>query len=192
MALLDYFSGEVLINKIVWPDPSMVHYNTAQTGIRYGDLMKAKRDGTALRGRNKARRAMYEFVGPDTIVVGHALHHYLRALRFLHSRVVDTEIIGRELSLWRRAVKPEASGHPDKSGADEAAYRAPHGLETKTGVFNVHSSLQRLAVECFGKHPEIQCALECVHVVRDVLQWHIKYALPIRDACLSQIAALEA
>lgn len=195
LALLDYFSGEVLINKPVWPDAPMVHYNTAQTGIRYGDLVKARRDGAALRGRNKARRAMYEFVGPDTIVVGHALHHYLRALRLLHSRVVDTEIVGRELTLWRRAAKADISGHPDKPSrpfADEVAYRPSPDLDTKTGVFDVHNSLTRLAVEYFGKHPDIQGVLEYVRMVRNVLRWHIEYALPTRDACVSQIAALVA
>lgn len=195
LALLDYFSGEVLINQAVWPDASMVHYNTAQTGIWYGDLVKARRDGMALRGRNKARRAMYDFVGPDTIVVGHALHHYLRALRLLHSRVVDTEIVGRELALWRRAVRTDVLGHPDKRSrliVEEAPYRPSPGLEAKAGVFNVHNSLKRLAVECFGKHRDIQGVLEYVRVVRDVLRWHIEYALPIRDACVGQMAALAA
>lgn len=195
VALLDYFSGEILIDKLVWPDPSMVHYNTAQTGIWYRDLVNAKRDGTALRGRNKARRAIYEFVGPDTMIVGHALHHFLRALRLLHSRVVDTEIAGRELTLWRRAVKTDASKHPDKPSrpfAEETTYWPPRDLEPKTGVFNAHNSLKQLAAECFGKHPDIHGALEYVRVVRDVLRWHIEYALPIRDACVNQIAVLVA
>jgi RNA exonuclease 1 len=60
-------------------------FNTRFSGIRseeYGTL--------AVLPLKSARRALAQFVGADTILIGHSLDNDLRALRLVHRRVVDT------------------------------------------------------------------------------------------------------
>jgi RNA exonuclease 1 len=93
VTLLDYFSGQVLIDKLVWPDVPMLHLNTQFSGIRWSDLNNARRKRSCLFGRDNARAAVLKFVGPSTIVVGHSAHHDLTSLRWIHHRIVDTYIL---------------------------------------------------------------------------------------------------
>lgn len=93
VTLLDYFSGQVLIDKLVWPDVPMLHLNTRFSGIRWNDLNKARRKHSCLYGRNNARAAVLQFVGPSTIVVGHSAHHDLTSLRWIHHRIIDSYIL---------------------------------------------------------------------------------------------------
>ena len=56
-----------------------------------------------------AQAAMKKLVGPDTILVGHALDNDLKSLKFSHARVVDTALLfrspeGKTCSLRELAV----------------------------------------------------------------------------------------
>jgi RNA exonuclease 1 len=90
VTMIDYFTGVVLVNNIVEPDVPMLHLNTRFSGVSWGDLNNAKRRGTCLAGKAHARSAIWRFVGPGTVVVGHALSNDLRALRWIHGLVVDS------------------------------------------------------------------------------------------------------
>jgi hypothetical protein len=98
LTLLDYFSGEVLLHQLVLPEAPMLSFNTPRTGILDEDMAEAKKDGTGLAGRSGARDALFRFVGCRTVIVGHALHASLAALRVTHALVVDTALLVQ----WRR------------------------------------------------------------------------------------------
>ena len=74
---------------------------------------------------------MKALVGPDTVLVGHALDNDLKALKFAHGRVVDTALLyrsneGATASLRELAVALLGSEqeHPHDSVSDaQIAYR---------------------------------------------------------------------
>ena len=61
--------------------------NTRFSGVKEEDLDKALMDLEAVRA------ASCMFIGPDTIIVGHGLENDLRALRLMHSKVIDTAVV---------------------------------------------------------------------------------------------------
>lgn len=96
VTVLEYFSGKVLLDRLVWPDVPMTHFNTRFSGIHRGHMNQARKARTCLLGRESARRAVMSFVGPETVIVGHAVHNDLNSLRLIHHMVVDTAILENE------------------------------------------------------------------------------------------------
>jgi len=92
ITLVDYFSGAVLVDNIVQPDVPMLHLNTRYSGVTWTDIKNARRQGSILQGKAGARQAIWNYVGPNTVVVGHGVDNDLRALRWLHMPVVDSFI----------------------------------------------------------------------------------------------------
>ncbi|KKA26834.1 hypothetical protein TD95_000777 [Thielaviopsis punctulata] len=90
---IDYYTTEVLLDKLVFPIIPMAHLNTRYSGVSWPDLNTARRNGTALIGRDAARNALLNFIDKSTIVVGHSVNHDLMALRWIHHRVVDTLLL---------------------------------------------------------------------------------------------------
>ncbi|KAL7423563.1 RNA exonuclease 3 [Cryptotrichosporon argae] len=88
-------NGGLLIDEFVRQTVPVLDVNTRFSGLTLADLARAVLDLPA------ARAAVGGFVGPSTVVVGHGLENDLRALRLLHSNVVDTAI-----------VFPHDRGHP--------------------------------------------------------------------------------
>jgi RNA exonuclease 1 len=108
VTLLDYFSGQVLVDNLVQPDVPMLHFNTRYSGVRRIDIDIARRTGTCFYGRDSARDAILKFVGPSTLVVGHSAQHDLTALRWIHPNVIDTYILESALNA---AAEKETSAH---------------------------------------------------------------------------------
>jgi RNA exonuclease 1 len=93
VTLIDYFSGAILVNNIVEPDVPMRHLNTRFSGVSWAHIRKAKKERTCLRGKAEARRVLWRYIGPETVVVGHGTSNDLRALRWIHPFVVDSFVI---------------------------------------------------------------------------------------------------
>ncbi|KAG5290411.1 3'-5' exonuclease [Histoplasma capsulatum G186AR] len=93
ITLIDYFSSAVLIDSLVYPSVKMEHYRTRFSGVSRRDMEAAKRAGSCIMGRDNARFAVWRYVGPETVVVGHSAHNDLESLRWIHTAVVDTYII---------------------------------------------------------------------------------------------------
>ncbi|KAJ3540935.1 hypothetical protein NM208_g4836 [Fusarium decemcellulare] len=125
LSLVDFVTGEILINKLVWPDVKVTNWNTPHSGVTGKEMYKARKDKTCIFGRKKAREEIWRFVGPKTIVVGHATNNDLSALRWIHPRVIDTQIVESNavdephgLSLKSlvlehlgKAIQPRGKGH---------------------------------------------------------------------------------
>jgi RNA exonuclease 1 len=93
ITVIDYFTSDILLNSFVEPDVPMLHLNTKYSGVTWADIRKAKREGTCLYGTAAARKALWHFVGPQTVVVGHGASSDLRALRWIHNAVVDSQVV---------------------------------------------------------------------------------------------------
>ena len=59
-------------------------------------MSKAVRDGTCLFGAEAVRDKLFEFVGPETIVIAHAGRHDLNVIRWIHPLIVDTQIVNTQ------------------------------------------------------------------------------------------------
>ncbi|KAK2785251.1 hypothetical protein FQN52_008591 [Onygenales sp. PD_12] len=97
ITLIDYFSAEILIDSLVYPSVPMEHYRTSFSGVTKQDMERAMRSGTCIMGRNNARKAVWQYVGPNTIVVGHSANNDLDSLRWIHGVVVDTYAIANAI-----------------------------------------------------------------------------------------------
>ncbi|KAL0467463.1 hypothetical protein QR685DRAFT_448947 [Neurospora intermedia] len=94
LSLIDYFSGQILIDRLVRPNVPMQHMNTRYSGVTRQDLQNAIRNGTCiLGGLEEARKEVWKFVGPQTVVVGHSVRNDLSALRWIHKRCVDSLVV---------------------------------------------------------------------------------------------------
>ncbi|XP_076393267.1 uncharacterized protein LOC100879718 isoform X2 [Megachile rotundata] len=76
--------GNVVYDTLVKPDDEVIDYNTRFSGITATDLAKASK---TLRD---VQRDLTSFVYAETILIGHGLENDLRALRLLHTTVIDT------------------------------------------------------------------------------------------------------
>ena len=95
LTLLDFFTGEILIDSLVIPSVPMRHYNTRYSGVTAADMREAERSGSCIRGRDAAREHVWKFVGPETIVLMHGGQNDLSALRWIHRAVVDSCLLER-------------------------------------------------------------------------------------------------
>ncbi|QUC17191.1 uncharacterized protein UV8b_01432 [Ustilaginoidea virens] len=181
VSVLDFFTGAVLLDKLVYPSVRMAHYNTRFSGVTWQAMEEACRRRNCLFGRDAARQAVCELVGPDTVVVCHAGHGDLVSLRWIHRRTVDTLVIEtrrREIELACSKVRQDsepAASLPHEVG--QGAVKAPDAAEREPaarqdGLSLKALALQRLkrAIQVSGRgHDSVQDAL----ATRDLVQWYI-------------------
>lgn len=108
VSAVDYLTDAVLINALVAPAPGVrvENYCTALSGVHHSDIVRARDKGTLLPGPAGARAALWRFVGPSTVVVGHGANSDLSVLRWIHARVVDSFILEARV---RRAAEAAAA-----------------------------------------------------------------------------------
>ncbi|KAG0564955.1 hypothetical protein KC19_8G152400 [Ceratodon purpureus] len=91
-----------LIDELVVPNGNVTDYLTSITGVSEKDLK-----GVTLTQAD-AQKLVLDLLTPGTILVGHSLHHDLRALKIDHKRVIDTALLFRDPS-WPPAYCPGLS-----------------------------------------------------------------------------------
>lgn len=91
---LDWDSGDVVLDRTVFPSGRVLDLNTRFSGV--SDL----NEGTTLNSVHyptldfeSALTALFEYVGPHTIIIGHGLENDLQTLRLVHNLVVDTAML---------------------------------------------------------------------------------------------------
>ncbi|KAK4683784.1 RNA exonuclease, partial [Tremellales sp. Uapishka_1] len=80
-------NGATLLDELVRQSVPVLDVNTRFSGITLPQLDDAVMDLDAVRS------AACAFIGPHTIMVGHGLENDLRALRLLHTNVIDTAVL---------------------------------------------------------------------------------------------------
>ncbi|KAL1865515.1 hypothetical protein Daus18300_007160 [Diaporthe australafricana] len=123
VSVVDYFTAEVLVDKLVFPDEPLLNYNTRFSGVNHAQMDNARSTGDCFFGIAAAREAIWKFVGPDTIVVAHSGQNDLTSLRWLHANIVDTQLVESlpVMKLEREAREKEAKEKARKEGPKSQA-----------------------------------------------------------------------
>lgn len=96
LCAVDLFSGEILIESLVFPIEPVKDWRSRYSGVTPAKMSAAKASGKALDGWPAARAKLFEFADADTILLGYGLHNDLKVLRIYHTRVVDPSILVAE------------------------------------------------------------------------------------------------
>jgi RNA exonuclease len=175
ITLVDYFTSEILIDKLVQPKIDMEDYNTRFSGINLAMLQQAVSRGEYIDGRDAAREAVWKFVGPETIVIGHSADNDLKALRWIHRRVVDTYVL--EQRVWdeeqtkkRVGAIMQNEGRRTSGNSGPSLKRPPSRLKGSGPLCLKTAAKQRLGREIQRtSHDSREDALAS----RDVAKWHV-------------------
>jgi DNA polymerase III epsilon subunit-like protein len=95
LSVIDYLTGEVLIDTLVRPVHTVIDWRTEWSGITSHAMNAAVAAGAVLEGWGKAREKLFEFIDEETVIVGHALHHDLASLGIWHRLTVDSAVLTR-------------------------------------------------------------------------------------------------
>lgn len=95
LSVVDYLTGEILINSLVKPTDKVVDWRTRISGVTAQAMAEAVARGEALYGWKEARAELWKYIDADTILVGHSLQNDLDALRLIHTRIVDSGILAK-------------------------------------------------------------------------------------------------
>ncbi|KAI6756143.1 hypothetical protein HG530_011879 [Fusarium avenaceum] len=93
ICVVDFFSGEILLNSLVKPRQPIIDWRTQIHGIGPTKMSVAVARKEALDGWETAREELFNLVNTDTVIVGQSLHHDLKVLRVAHAQVLDTAIL---------------------------------------------------------------------------------------------------
>jgi RNA exonuclease 1 len=129
VTVIDYFTGEKLVDSLVWPDIHMEHYNTRWSGVTRQAIKEARKKGECLLGGAAARKEVFKFVGPKTIVVGHDLKGDLSSLRWIHYKIVDTHVLESDKRKREEVEKAAQEAGKENESALEQIESLKNALE---------------------------------------------------------------
>jgi DNA polymerase III epsilon subunit-like protein len=176
VSVIDFFTGAVLLDKLVFPLVPMAHYNTKYSGVSRSDMETARRKNQCLRGTTAARDAVMRFIGRQTIVIGHAVHNDLSSLRCIHHRIIDTHVLEDKFDRMQKARWEEVEASMvglERTQEEIDEERKIHflPLPDRCGALSLKgASLRRL-----GRHIQTahgHCSREDAIASRDVAMWH--------------------
>lgn len=186
LTLIDYFSGDVLIDRLVWPSVRMLHYNTRYSGVTWQQMHEARRTGACIDGMAAARDEVWRFVGADTIVVGHGTQNDLSSLRWIHHAVVDSFIIEQKIRAAEKAEQEkqrEAAGKAGE-GKDSKEQKGEEKKEEKKekekraeGGLSLKALVQRRLGRVIQAGKKGHDSLEDAVAARDLVDWHVQKAM---------------
>lgn len=196
LTLVDFFSAEALIDKLVYPSVQMLHYNTKWSGVTRTAMEVAKSKGNCIFGRDKAREAIWNFVGPFTMVIGHSANNDLISLRWIHLKVMDTQLTVaipyEEEQARKRAEEKKKKEEEEKKKAEEEAKtgktepepKAAKDQEAKSGKKDGEGSKNDAA-----KKPKGSGMFSLKTQAREKLGWDIQKGNKGHDSLEDALAA---
>ncbi|RMZ70506.1 rna exonuclease [Pyrenophora seminiperda CCB06] len=162
LSAIDYFTGEVLVNNLVEPDLPMLHLNTRFSGVTFRQLNRDVRSGRCLKGKAGAKEALWKFIGPESIIVGHAVNNDLRALRLIHPRVVDSFLVENKIVRAKRAIEAAtAVAEAEREATNKAELQLLEAAVTlgevgAEGGGISHLTLNDVVVQVATKAPQVE------------------------------------
>ncbi len=183
VSAVDFFTRRVLVDSLVWPDVKMAHFNTRYSGVSRPSMEAAHRARLTLAGRAGAREALWRFVGPQTILVGHSANSDLNSLRWIHPIVIDTLLLEMRIQ-----PRPPEEQRPEQQQSRAAGDDGDDGEDRQPPVVVVEVpkrnkpnypglSLKALAAERLQRQIQTKSqghdSLEDALATRDLLLWHM-------------------
>ncbi|KAJ3455188.1 hypothetical protein MRS44_013788 [Fusarium solani] len=98
---VDFFTGEILMNSLVKPREPILEWRSHIHGITPSIMSIAVTLRQALDGWEAAREELWKHVNEHTVLVGQSLQNDLKALRVVHTKVIDTAIVTAEAAFGR-------------------------------------------------------------------------------------------
>jgi RNA exonuclease 1 len=94
VTIVDWESGNTVLDRSVFPYGEVIDLNTRFSGIRSLEEGTRAPDGTILPtiSFKEVRTEIFKHVSSSTIIVGHGLENDLNSMRLIHTKVVDTAI----------------------------------------------------------------------------------------------------
>ena len=194
ITLIDYFTGEILLNNIVEPDVPMRHLNTRYSGVTWGQMRAAQRKRTSLKATAGARAALWKYVGDQTIVIGHGVGNDLRAMKWIHELMVDSMIVESNIKKLKEEKEKKAKEEAIAKAKAEGTYVEPVEVSLTLGMVvdgaavplqkkqrrkGGDLSLKSLADVRLGRKIQLgdgktgHDSLEDAIAARDLIHWHI-------------------
>ena len=182
VTMIDYFTSEVLIDKLVYPDIPMEHLNTRYSGVSYQQLNQAQRNRNCFKGKRAAREAVWEYVGPKTFIIGHSAQNDLAALRIIHRNVLDTfDLEHRLLEKERQRVITSAAMTENHSSEEDLQQNISSPSSTATDGKKKVKGSGALSLKTAAKshlNRDIQSnqshdSREDAFATRDLARWHV-------------------
>lgn len=104
ICVVDYLTGDVLIDCFVDPVEQVHDWRSRFSGITKENMAEAKYDKNCFPNWRAARAAVLQFVDANTTLIGTALQNDLKILRLVHSKIVDCGILAQQKvgSPWTR------------------------------------------------------------------------------------------
>ncbi|KAF4450167.1 RNA exonuclease 3 [Fusarium austroafricanum] len=96
ISVVDFFSGEILINSLVKPNEPIIAWRSNVHGIRPATMSIAVSKGQVLRGWEVTRQELFKHINTDTVLIGQSLQQDLKSLRISHEKIIDTAILTAE------------------------------------------------------------------------------------------------
>ncbi|KAH6690159.1 hypothetical protein EV126DRAFT_391833 [Verticillium dahliae] len=186
VTLIDYFTAEVLINHLVWPDVNMAHLNTQYSGVTWPQLKQAQRDGLCIMGTGIARLQILKYIGPQTIVVVHGGNSDLSALNWIHPVIVDSYLVE---AAYQKAKREQEEADRESAEAERQWLEGGPGPSADAGKVDEKKekkqqssqrgklSLKSLAQERLGRQIQMgrgHDSLEDAMAARDLVHWHVQ------------------
>ncbi|KAG7140606.1 RNA exonuclease 3 like protein [Verticillium longisporum] len=185
VTLIDYFTAEVLVNHLVWPDVNMAHLNTQYSGVTWPQLKQAQRDGLCIMGTGIARLQILKYIGPQTIVVVHGGNSDLSALNWIHPVIVDSYLVE---AAYQKAKREQEEADRESAEAERQWLEGGPGPSADAGKVDEKKekkqqssqrgklSLKSLAQERLGRQIQMgrgHDSLEDAMAARDLVHWHV-------------------
>ncbi|KAH7111748.1 ribonuclease H-like domain-containing protein [Dendryphion nanum] len=179
ITVIDYFTCELLLNNIVEPSVPMQHLNTRFSGVTWADVRNAKRLGSCFKAKEEARRALWRYVGPEIVVVGHGASNDLRALRWIHQLVMDsmlTEYLARTGSQLLQRASFSIKKQEDKDAVFVPTKKAKKLRQNSARQFSLKTLTKKRLdrdIQISGKLGHD--SLEDATAARDLVHWIVAH-----------------
>lgn len=173
ISMVDFFTGEILIDSLVYPRVRLQHLNTRYSGVTRDMLETArKRKQCIMGGRDAARAQVWRYVGRETIVVMHGGQSDMMALRWIHDRVIDTFVVEG----WRRdaAAAMEAAKKKADANKDTAEPEKKDGTPGGRSLKHLTETILGAQIQQGRKgHDSVEDAMAC----RWLVDWYVRTGL---------------